>query len=294
MPGIIKIEQPYSRCWQQFPVILQYRERSITIVAWWHRVAEGWNSGYTVPQVLLSFLIAIYGTFCVAAAVEDIPILTYHTHAPFIVTESEGLTYDFAEYLNSKAAGKYNFQVVPMSRPRLNKLIEKPDVFIVPWVNPVWFKDKSESRYLWSDRPVMEDGNAIISRSDRKLVYDGPASIGGLVFGGIHGHVYSGIDDFIDDSEVTRRVDTDNHFANFEKLRKKRIDVTLTPESAARFLIKQHELSDELYISPKPHTRYARRIMVLNNREDILSFINGVLAGSSSDSEWAALFDRYQ
>ncbi len=229
-----------------------------------------------------------------AAAVEKIPVITYHTHDPFIVAEGKGLTYDLVAYLNAKAAGKYEFEAAPMSRPRLNRMIETPPVAVVPWVNPVWFKDADESRYLWSAQPLMEDGNAVISRADRRFVYEGPSSIEGLVLGGLRGHVYADIDDFIANSSSTRRVDADNHFSNFEKLLNNRIDITITPESAALFLIRQHDLTDKLFISPKPHARYSRRIMVTNDRADILSFVNDVLAASADDPDWAAMFARYR
>jgi len=229
-----------------------------------------------------------------AAAPERVAVYTYHTHPPFITGEQEGLTFDLAKYLSEKSGGRFDFQVVSVSRPRLNEMIEGPDAMIVPWVNPAWFKDAEETRYHWSERPLMEDANGIISHRDRSLIYEGPSSLAGLIFGGIRGHIYTGIDDFIRNSETTRRVDADNHLANFKKLTKSRIGVTLTPESAARYLIKEHSFSEELYLSPEPHSRYSRRVMVPNGRSDIMAVINEVLAASRDDEAWSRMFERYQ
>ena len=43
----------------------------------------------------------------------------------------------------------------------------------------------------------MEDSNALISYQKREIVYDGPQSLDGLIFGGVRAHVYAGIDDYI-------------------------------------------------------------------------------------------------
>lgn len=245
-----------------------------------------------VYTVLLACLLAFGATTSVAA--ETIGVLTYHTHPPFITGQKQGLTYDLADFLTRQSSGRFVFEVTPMSRPRLNKAIEQSEAAIVPWVNPAWFKDKAETRYLWSRRPLMEDANGIVSRQDARIDYDGPASLSGLTFGGIRGHVYTGIDPFIAQSNSTRRVDADNHLANFGKLKDGRIDVTLTPESAARYLIKEHGLEDILYISPKPHSSYQRRVMVPGGRTDLTAFVDELLSESSEDSEWHIIVERYR
>ncbi len=243
---------------------------------------------------LLLFVSLVFLTSnLLAAAPEQVAVYTYHTHPPFVTGKHEGLTFDLAKYLSEKSGGRFRFRVVLMSRPRLNKAIKDPGAMIVPWVNPAWFKDVEEKRYLWSKNALMEDANGIISRRGRNLNYEGPSSLSGLIFGGIRGHIYTGIDDFIRHSKTTRRVNTDNHLANFQKLSKGRIDVTLTPESAARYLIKEHSLGEELYLSPKPHSRYRRRVMVPNGRADIMAFINEVLAASRHDKAWLQMFARY-
>ena len=242
--------------------------------------------------MLLACLMAFCTTTSLAA--ETVRIYTYHTHPPFIIGQNQGLTYDLADFLTSKSSGRFVFVVTPMSRPRLNKAIEKPEAAIVPWVNPAWFKDKAETRYLWSSHPLMKDANGIVSRRDARIDYEGPASLSGLTFGGIRGHVYTGIDPFIEQSNTTRRVDSDNHLENFGRLQDGRIDVTLTPESAARYLIKKHGLENILYISPRPHSRYQRRVMVPGGRTDLKAFVDGLLSESSEDNEWLEIIERYR
>ena len=221
-----------------------------------------------------------------AAAAEKVTVLTYHTHPPFIVGAKQGLTYDLAAYLNDHSGDRYEFEVRSMSRPALNKLIEMPLAGIVPWVNPVWFMDQAETKYLWSTLELMRDGNAVVSRSDRRVVYDGPESLAGMTLGGIRGHMYEGIDAYIRDKKSLRRVDADRHLDNFQKLLEGRIDVTLTPESAAIYLIKREGLGDKLFVSPNPHSRYERRIFVTDHRKDIRNYIDKVLSGAAAQEDF--------
>jgi len=258
----------------------------------WPPIQAARHRATTVCAVLLSCLLA-FGPASAKAA-KTIAMYTYHTHPPFITGKNQGLTYDLADYLTSKSSERFVFVVMPMSRPHLNKAIEQPEAAIVPWVNPAWFKDKAETRYLWSRYALMEDANGIVSRQDARIVYEGPASLSGHAFGGIRGHVYTGIDPFIAQSNTTRRVDSDNHVENFTKLRDGRIDVTLIPESAARYLIKEHGLEDTLYISPEPHSRYQRRLLVPGGRTDLIVFVDGLFFESSEDNQWQELIARYR
>ncbi len=225
---------------------------------------------------------------------EQIFLYTYHTHPPFLIGDNVGLSYDLASYLTHKAKGQYSFTVKAMSRPRLNKTIAEAKSGVVPWVNPVWFKDMKEEKYLWTKGVFMEDGNDIISHQENKIVYEGPESIKGMLFGGLHGHAYQGIDDYIKDTKQAVRVNAENHIDNFRKLAKRRIDVTVMPSSGAAFYLKQEKFSDKLYISPKPHSRFQRRAIIINNRSDILEYLEGVLDVKNNDQEWRKMIEKYK
>jgi polar amino acid transport system substrate-binding protein len=229
-----------------------------------------------------------------ASAVEQVIIYTYHIHPPFIVEGGTGLTYDLADYLTGHSDGRFQFEVAPMSRPRLNAQLYKPIAGIVPWVEPAFFKDSAETKYLWTQQVLMHDSSQIVSTRESSVVYEGPLSLAGLIFGGIRGHVYSDIDKTIGKGGAIRRVDSDSHKESFEKLFDGRVDVTLLPGSSTDFLIWQNDAADYVFVSPKPHSRTARRVLVLNQRADLREFIDHHFAAAGPDAEWANICQKYR
>ena len=153
----------------------------------------------------------------VSAAPEQITLFTYHTHPPFVTAPSQGLSYELATLMTRLSDGKYQFVVKPMSRRRVDKMLEEQRRGIIPWVNPAWFRDDHETSYLWSAKVLMVDGNALVSHQSRKIDYNLSASIAGLKFGGVHGHYYEGLD--YQNDNITR-IDAANHLDNIRKLTK--------------------------------------------------------------------------
>lgn len=241
----------------------------------------------------LLFLIGLMGTN--KAMAETIKVYTYHSHPPFVLAKGKGLTYDLADFLSERSGGRFSFEVSVLSRPHLNKIIKKRSAAVVPWVNPAWFGDKEEVKYTWAQGVLMPDGNAVVSsQTGGGFNYDGPSSVEGKVIGGLRGHRYAGIDDFIKDTGLAKRVDADTHNANIKKLRDGLIDLMLIPESATFFKIKTENLSSELYVSAIPHSRYERRLMVLHESLELKEFIEQFLVDMSSDGDWQKIIARYR
>ena len=242
-------------------------------------------------QLLLALLLVLQASSVRAA---DIPLFTYHTHPPFITGDGTGLSYDLAHYLTARAEGRFTFTVKPMSRPRVDKMLAEQRPGIIPWVNPAWFKDPEEKKYHWTRAHIMVDSNAVVSHSERSLVYRGPQSLGGLVLGGVRGHVYAEVDDAIASTGDIKRVDAENHVDNFRKLARQRVDVTICPKSGADYLIKQEGLEKTLYISPQPHSTYVRKLLVTGEVPGLSAFIEEVAAMMATDPEWQQLATSYQ
>ena len=247
-----------------------------------------WSSRLATILALIFFLM---GTPLYADHV--VPIYTYHTHAPFMIGPDQGLSFDLAIYLEEKSEGKYRFVVSPMSRLRLNKEIAEHEVIIVPWVNPAWFRDIDEKKYSWTSASVMEDGNALVSHKDNPIVYEGPTSLDNRVLGGVSGHLYAEIDSYIAATGKIRRVNADNHRQNFIKLSKRRIDATITPRSGALYLIKKEGFEDQLFLSPKPHSRYQRKLMIPGRDPELMTWLNRVISDMASDPGWQKILKKY-
>lgn len=223
----------------------------------------------------------------------EVSLFTYHTHAPFILDDGKGLSYDLAEFLTNNSRGLYEFSVQPMSRSRVDKMVRQREYGIVPWVNPVWFEDPGELIYNWPAIVLMEDGNAVISHRRLGLEYDGAASVRSLRFGGVRGHHYVLLDEMADEGEL-RRYDAENHLDNLRKILKGRIDFTVSPKTGAEYLIKEYELKDQLYISANLHSSYQRRILVTVDDDELEGFLVDLFLQKDSLEEWARLIQKYR
>lgn len=242
-------------------------------------------------SLLLSLM--VFSSILLYSQDRVIEILTYHTHAPFIIAESKGLTYDLADYLSEKSSGRYQFVVLPMSRMRIDRLVEDGVSGIIPWVNPQWFQDTNETRYMWTRNHIMRDGNAVISSGEKPMEYEGPDSIKGLRFGGVRGHRYVHIDDLVETGEVSR-VDNENHLNNFRMLIKDRIDFTIAPLKGAQYIISTYKMENDLYISENLHSSYARKIIINDRDRELRAFLDSLLGELDSDEDWLSLINSYR
>lgn len=218
---------------------------------------------------------------------------TYHTHTPFITDSGEGLTYDLADFLTEKSSGQYRFQVIPMTRERVNISITRAENCIIPWVNPLWFSDMSEEKYMWSENCIMSDGNAVISRIEDSIEYYSPESVIDLRFGGIRGHKYADIDELVEEGFIDR-YDNEFHRFNFRMLIKNRIDFTIMPLSGANFLIGEKEFADQLYISSRNHSTYTRKVIIGNKDRALQDYIDEMILFMQTDPRWVEIISEYE
>jgi|GEM_PF-1845005 len=60
-------------------------------------------------------------------------------------------------------------------------------------VNPIWFCDREEKKYLWTGT-IYHDRGELISTLAKLVDYTGPDSLKGLSLGGVMGFSYFGLD----------------------------------------------------------------------------------------------------
>lgn len=248
------------------------------------------NFSYSTAYLLPIWLIlSCLPASLFASPPEIIPLYTYHTHPPFILDKQKGLSYDLADLFSLHSEKQYRFEVRPMSRPRINKILAESRRGVIPWVNPIWFKDKDEIHYLWNRFNLFSDSNSVISHQLDPINYNGSTSIHGRRFGGVRGHNYKGL---MYQRDQIVRVDSANHLDNIRKLKKRRIHLTIMPESAANYLIAAEGVEDQLYLSPTPHSRYQRRMLVIDNDVKLQRALDRII--SSSEDEWLTILTKYR
>lgn len=221
-------------------------------------------------------------------AKEDINVYTYHNHAPFILEDNKGLTYDLIKQLNKNSKDfKFNLKVVPRSRlnyilkPWINKTCMKKKCknnWIVLWVNHKWgFGKDSLENFSWTS--LFKDSNAIISSNTNKIEYKNPSSLMGKTLAGMAGHKYVGIDDLVAKGFI-KRVNGSSELANLKVILSNRADVTLLAKSAFDYYLKTNEELKNLYVSKKPHQEYLRNIMTNKENKVLINYLNSLNFGS--------------
>ena len=231
--------------------------------------------------------------FSVPALGETIRLYDYHQHPPFNTGGEAGLSHELVKYLNEKLEGEPRIELWLVNRARLALEMSDPDFDgLVVWVNPAWVGDPQRERYLWTF-PVMRDTNELISSIDKPITYRGPDSLKGLVFGGVEGYRYQGIDEAAAGGELVRH-DAKKVKINLDLLVRGRIDVTLVPGSALAFFTHVPAYEGKLFVSPFPQSSYTRHILVPRSRADLHARLNDIAELMDRDPRWHQVLESYR
>ncbi|MFQ2078248.1 substrate-binding periplasmic protein [Aeromonas veronii] len=229
----------------------------------------------------------------VPALGETIRLYDYHQHPPFNTGVDAGLSRELVKYLNEKLGGEPRIELWLVNRARLALEMADPDFDgLVVWVNPAWVGDPHRERYLWTF-PVMRDTNELVSNIYNPVTYRGPDSLKGLVFGGVEGYRYQGIDDAAGCGELVRQ-DAKKVKTNLELLVRGRIDVTLVSGSSLGFFIDAQHYQGKLFISPFPQSSYTRHILLPKSRAELHATLNDIAEQMDRDPRWHKVLESYR
>ncbi|MEH6631542.1 MAG: transporter substrate-binding domain-containing protein [Halopseudomonas aestusnigri] len=221
-----------------------------------------------------------------------IPFLTYHIGEPFIVnTETRlGLTYELADALSKRSDGRFIFEVTPLPRLELNKrLIQDPKV-VIPWVNPAWFGDINQTKYLWT-KGYMEDSNSIISSPTNPIEYSGPPSLKGLTVAGQEGAKWVGLDTLVEDGRI-KRVNTINYWETMRMVYFEKVDAGLLPTPIAKYLLAKRKLAGQIHFSSEPHSQFLRHLLTKGD-EEVHAYLKSQIPYLQNSREWKSIMARY-
>jgi len=242
---------------------------------------------------LIISCLLIFSIKAIAEEKINVDVYVYHLKPPFIVSNTNrlGLYFDFSAYLNSKS-DKYHFETVFVPRKRIETMLdtEKLDGILLG-VNPVWFKDKAETKYLWTTS-VYHDQDEFVSLAESPVEYTGAESFAGKILGGIRGFYYFGIDEEVSKGEITR-YDTIGEYELLQMVMLKRVDVGIVSRSTLAYLTKAKGWQGKFYLSKQPHDKYERRVLVPHYKKAIYDEIRPIISGLPNDPFWKTILKQY-
>ncbi|OED47916.1 hypothetical protein AB838_15025 [Rhodobacteraceae bacterium (ex Bugula neritina AB1)] len=228
-----------------------------------------------------------------AQSAESVQLWSYHNFPPFVtdLTAEQGLTFDLAAELTRRSAGKFIFEVTVLPRFRLNEFLSQDLPGLVPWVNPIWFADRDQTRYLWS-RQIMQDRNSVISPAGSPVDYSGPESLDGMVLAAVQGHRYSGVQDLIEQGRVTR-TDLRSEKSLVQFVAAGRGSVAILATSALDYYLQDADLQEQLAVSRRPHATYHRHIMTQKDLPHVHAFVESVMDELMQSGAWQDTLQEY-
>lgn len=229
----------------------------------------------------------------VPALGETIRLYDYHQHPPFNTGVNAGLSSELVKYLNERLGGEPRIELWLVNRARLALEMSDPAFTgLVAWVNPAWVGDPQRELYLWTF-PIMRDTNELISSRQHPVTYRGPDSLKGMVFGGVEGYRYLGIDGAAARGELERH-DAKKVKTNLDLLVRGRIDVTLVPGSALAFFTHVPDYEGKLFVSPFAQSSYTRHILVPKSRPELHARLNDIAEQMDRDPAWHKILESYR
>lgn len=235
----------------------------------------------------------LFSTQLFSAEKVNVDVYVYHLKPPFIVSDTYelGLYFDFSDYLNTKS-DKYHFETVFIPRKRIDTMLKNKNFDgILLGVNPVWFKDKAETKYLWTST-FYQDQDEVVSLFEKPIEYEKPSSLKGRVLGGVRGFYYFGVDDLVTKGEINR-VDTIGEYALLQMLMFKRIDVGIISRSTLNYLTKAKGWVNKFHLSKQPHDKYQRRILVPQHNKNVYEEIAPMIENLANDPSWQRILEKY-
>lgn len=226
-------------------------------------------------------------------ALERVRVISQYEYPPFVTQPGEGLTADLVRLLNKQAAGLYQFEVEFIPRARIDLILSEGNGnLVVPWVNPLWFKDADKTRFYWT-QPLMQDADLVLMNRLHTFAYSGVESLAGKTMGGVNGHNYPELAPLFSSGRL-KRDDAPNEVSNLQKLALSRVDFIYLPARTSGYLLDHLQLEETIVAAPLPRNEYSRHLLVHGQNHRLYRFLQQNLPALLASPEWQQIRKHYR
>lgn len=249
-------------------------------------------------KYLLSLCLFIFSlTVPIALALSHkqvVPVYVYHLQPPLIINlqNNDGIYFEFVKRLNL-LSNKYEFEVISIPRKRVERMLDTQSMQgILLGVNPKWFKDSLETKYLWTTE-IISGRDEVVSLKSNSYEFNGAESLTGKVIGGVRGFYYYGVNELVL-AKKAQRVDTVSEPDLMSMLLKQRVEVAIIGKLTFEYMVKQNNWQDKFYLSNIPHDIFARKILVPRDLAVIHQHLQQLNTIVQQDKTWQRITASYK
>lgn len=243
---------------------------------------------------ILLIVLSLLPIFLYANDKIKVTAYSYHVKPPLVINEEHkvGLYFDVIQYLNTHSQ-KFTFELVFIPRKRIERMLQTEGFSgLILGVNPIWFNDREEQKYLWTAR-IFTDRDEIVSLNSTSFEYMNTDSLKQLTFGGVRGFYYFGISESIQSGHL-KHVETANEIALFGLLLNRRIDAAVISRSTFDYMVKNKQWYSKFYLSKKPHDIYDRRLLFPKNSQAVYKHVSAIVQDMQFDENWLSTISQYR
>lgn len=220
----------------------------------------------------------------------------YNTYLnpPFVRPDGTGLAADLVQALNRHLEGdQFVLENVPRAR-FLAMANQRQDKIggIALFLSPPFLKGPLFARFGWSE-PLFADHNVLVFKAGKVPASPMPASLRGLRFGAVRGHVYR----FLDSMERRGELHVDevgDEVNNLRKLLADRIDFTVVNRLHFRALAESFPDLQQLQAMPEPGGDFMRHILLSPHLpHETAQKVAAAIRSLQYDAEWQRALARY-
>lgn len=232
------------------------------------------------------------------APAAEFTLYTYHDKPPYYLhaqgqleTPTGGLYVELAQLLNSRQHG-LQLQVSYLPRRRLERHLEEGTLNGgVIGVNPMWFKDVQQTKYLWTT-PLMRDQDVIVVRKGTEFAFKHPRDLAGKTMALSRGYYFWGVTEQVAEGKIFAH-ETEGDINNFRMLLAQRVDATITSILSFKYLSSDPAIRDTLTTLASPHDQFERMILLPRNFMAQHKELNRLMRDPEVNKAWQSLLKKY-
>lgn len=223
------------------------------------------------------------------AAAGVLRLISYHNQPPFMGTESTGLTFDLADYLEARLGAPVAAEIIPRNRLD-SELLTAGNGFMVPWVSPTWFPPKLLAQMTFSPA-LLTDQNIVISHAKKPIEYAGAASLIGYRMGIVTGRVHRDIDRLVADGKI-KVSNARTPQLNLAMLSSERVDFVIMPAATWHALVPV-EQRRHFYVATQAQEVFTRHIMLPTGANVLIDKVSSIVTAMDTDTIWHRILQAY-